>query len=118
MTETQEERLRENSLREKGYFLYQGCHFKPVRKFTEKDGDFNKIVRRLKREDELGMTAADYYGKQKHPYSYEEFYAASTDKKADVFFCLETMKEYVPCTHEMQEYVMQPEKKQDRGKIR
>ncbi len=29
-------------------------------------------------------------------YSYEEFYAVSTDKKADIFFCPETMKEYVP----------------------
>ncbi len=35
LTETQEKRLREN-----GYFLYQGCYFKPVRQFTEKDGDF------------------------------------------------------------------------------
>lgn len=81
-------------------------------------GDFFDITRRLKREDELGMTETDYYGKQKHSYSYEEFYAASTDKRADIFFCLETMKQYVPCTHEMQEYVMEPERKQDRGKTR
>ena len=112
MTEVQEARLREN-----GYFLYQGCHFKPVRQFTKAEGDFYDITRRLRRDVELGMMETDYYGKQKHPYSHEEFYAASTDKEADIFFCLETMKQYVPCTHEMQEYVMQPEKKQDRGKI-
>ena len=68
LTETQEERLREN-----GYFLYQGYHFKPVRQFTEKDGDFFEKTRRLRRDDELGMMDADYYGKQKHPYSYEGF---------------------------------------------
>ena len=46
MTEVQEARLREN-----GYFLYQGCHFKPVRQFTEKDGDFFEKTRRLRRDD-------------------------------------------------------------------
>lgn len=111
LTETQEERLREN-----GYFLYQGYHFKPVRQFTEKDGDFFEKTRRLRRVDELGMMDADYYGKQKHPYSYEGFYAASTDKKANIFFCLETMKEYTPCTHELQEYVMEQERQHDRGR--
>ena len=34
LTETQEERLREN-----GYFLYQGCHFKPVRQFEKNEGE-------------------------------------------------------------------------------
>ena len=43
LTETQEERLREN-----GYFLYQGFHFKPIRQFTEKDGDFFEKTRRLR----------------------------------------------------------------------
>lgn len=89
-----------------------------MRQFTEKDRDFFEKTRRLKCDDELGMMEADYNGKQKRPYSYEEFYVASTDKKADIFFCLETMKEYVPCSYEMQEYVMEPEKKQDRGKTR
>lgn len=55
LTETQEERLREKFLTEMGYFLYQGCHFKPVRQFTEKDGDFFEKTRRLRRDDELGM---------------------------------------------------------------
>ncbi len=113
LTETQEKRLREN-----GYFLYQGLHFKPLRQFEKNEGDFFDITRRLKRDDELGMMKEDYYGIQKHPYSHQEFYAASTDKTADIFFCLETMKQYVPCENEMQEYVTEPEKKQDRGKTR
>lgn len=112
LTETQEERLREN-----GYFLYQGCHFKPVRQFTEEE-NFWEVTGHIRRDEELGMMEADYYGKQKRPYSHDEFYAASTDKKADIFFCLETMKNYVPCTHEMQEYDMKPEKQHDRGKAR
>lgn len=89
-----------------------------MRQFAEKDGDYYEITRRLKREDGLGMTVADYYGTQKHLYSYEEFYAASTDKRAGIFFCLETMKEYVPCSYEMQEYVMEPEKQHNKGKAR
>ena len=92
--------------------------FKPVRQFEKNEGDFFDITRRLKRDDELGMMKEDYYGRQKHPYSHKEFYAASTNKTADIFFCLETMKQYVPCENEMQEYVTEPEKKQDRGKTR
>lgn len=113
MTEEQEARLRKS-----GYFLYQGYHFKPMRKFTEKDGDFYNRARRLKHDAELGMMEADYNGQQKHPYSYKEFYAASTDKTADIFLCFETQKEYAPCTHELQEYVMEPERKQGRGRSR
>ena len=55
MTEVQEARLREN-----GYFLYQGCHFKPVRQFTKAEGDFYDITRRLRRDVELGMMETDY----------------------------------------------------------
>lgn len=113
MTQEQEMRLREN-----GYFVYQGYHFKPLRQFAESEGDFFDITRRLKRDDELGMMDADYYGKQKRPYSHEEFYAASTDKEADIFLCLENQKEYVPCQHELQEYMQKPEKRRDRGKAR
>lgn len=113
MTKKQEIRLQE-----KGYFLYQGYHFMPVRQFTEKEGDFFEITKRLKRDVELGMMDADYQGKQKHSYSYDEFYTVSTDKKADIFFCLETMKEYVPCTHELQEYITEPKKQHDSRKIR
>ena len=53
-----------------------------------------------------------------HPYSYAEFYAASTDKTADIFLCLENQKEYIPCEHELQQYDMKLEKQHDRGKAR
>lgn len=112
LTETQEKRLREN-----GYFLYQGYHFKPLRQFTEEE-NFWEVTDHLRRDVELGMMEADYYGLQKHPYSHAEFYAASTDKTADIFLCLENQKEYIPCEHELQQYVTEPAKKQDRGKTR
>lgn len=113
LTEAQKAWLFEN-----GYFSYQGVHFKPVRRFTEKDGDFYEVTKRLKRDVNLGMMEADYYGLQKQPYSYKEFYAASTDKTADIFFCFETQKEYVPCTHELQEYVLELQRKTDKGRAR
>ena len=112
MTETQEERLREN-----GYFLYQGYHFKPLRQFTEEES-FWEVTGHLRRDVELGMMETDYCGLQKHPYSYAEFYAASTDKTADIFPCLENQKEYIPCEHELQQYDMEQEKQHDRGKAR
>jgi len=113
LTEEMEKRLCES-----GYFKYQGYHFKPLRQFTKKDGDFYDIARRLRRDAELGMMEADYAGKQKHPYSYKEFYDASPDKEADIFLCLENQKEYIPCQHELQEYMQEPEKKHNRGRTR
>lgn len=109
LTEEQEKRLAEN-----GYFKYQGFHFKPAGKFTEKDGDFFDITKRLKRDAELGMMEAGYYGKQKHPYSHKAFYEASPVKDADIFICLENQKVYVPCEHELQQYLGEPERKKER----
>ena len=43
LTETQEKRLREN-----GYFLYQGYHFKPLRQFTEEE-NFWEVTDHLRR---------------------------------------------------------------------
>lgn len=108
LTEEQEKRLAEN-----GYFLYQGFHFKPAGKFTEKDGDFFAITKRLKRDVELGMMEADY-GQQKRPYSHKAFYEASPVKDADIFICLENQKVYVPCQHELQQYLREPEQRKER----
>lgn len=113
MTEEQEA-----ILREKGYFSYQGFHFKPVGKFPKRESSLFEIVRHLKRDDELGMRKEEYYGSAKHPYSHEEFYAASPVKEADIFLCLETQKEYVPCDMDLQQYIRKPDKKYERGKAR
>lgn len=109
LTEEQEKRLAEN-----GYFLYQGFHFKPAGQFTEKDGNFFDITKRLKRDVELGMMEEGYSGQQKCSYSYEAFYEASPVKDADIFICLENQKEYVPCQHELQQYLGEPEQRKER----
>lgn len=96
--------VRENMQYGEDVFEYQGYHFKPKRQFDKKAEDFFSITRSLKSDTELGLFAEDYHGKQKKQYSYEEFYKASTDKEADIFFCIETGKEYVPCQYELQEY--------------
>ncbi len=88
-------------------FEYGGYHFIPERQFTKREDDFFKITHRLKTDRELGFFAADYYGRgsQKFPYSYDDFYAASTDKKCDIFGCVENGRLYVPCQYELQQYM-------------
>ncbi len=100
-------------------FEYQGYHFKPKRQFDPKTEDFFSVTRNLRSDAALGLFAADYNGKQKKQYSYEEFYKASTNKKADIFLCIENGKEYVPCGYELQEYKKkEPELNQQKGKAR
>ena len=92
LTEEQEKRLCED-----GYFLYHGYHFKPLRRFTTKEDDFFKITSRLKYDREFVKAIKSY--------SWKGFYAASPEKEVDIFYCYETAKEYVPCDHELQEYL-------------
>lgn len=93
-------------------FEYGGYHFIPERKFRKQENDFFKITRRLRRDMELGFFAADYYGEgsQKFPYSYDSFYAASTDKECDIFRCVENGRLYVPCQYELQQYDNTPKR--------
>ena len=93
-------------------FEYGGYHFIPERQFTKREDDFFKITRRLKTDRELGFFAADYYGRgsQKFPYSYDDFYAVSTDKKCDIFRCVENGRLYVPCQYELQQYMDEKQK--------
>jgi len=93
-------------------FEYGGKHFIPVRKFTQQDGDFYTITRRLRSDLTLGFFQADYYGEEskKVDYSHKNFYAAATDKTSDIFRCVENGKLYVPCQYELQEYMEMPQK--------
>lgn len=95
--------VKEKAQNESDVFEYQGYHFRPAGKL-EKAEDFFQITARLRRDVELGIMQDNYGGQKKHDYSRESFYAASTDKEADVFLCLENGKEYAPCEHELQEY--------------
>lgn len=85
-------------------FIYGNKHFVPVRKFNKTDGDFCKITRGLRRNNELGFQEYDYYGNQKFCYNYDDFYKASTKKDYDIFKCLETDKVYIPCKGELMSY--------------
>lgn len=49
-------------------------------------------------------------------YDRTKFYAASGDSKADVFLCVETGKQYIPCENSLQEY--QREKQMQKNKAR
>ena len=79
-------------------FEYRGYHFTSCRKFTKKDGDFFKIMRRVRSDRSLAMCT---YGWQKVHYDYEAFYAASTDKNCDLFRCEDNGRLYVPCLNEL-----------------
>lgn len=93
-------------------FEYGGYHFIPERQFNKQENDFYKIIRKLRSDRELGFFVTDYYGKgsQRFPYSYDDFYAASTDKKCDIFRCVENGRLYVPCQNELQQYMDMPHK--------
>lgn len=97
---------------QKKIFEYGGCHFVPERQFTKQENNFFKITRRLRRDTELGFFSADNCGSnsQKYPYSYDGFYAASTDKECDIFRCVENGRLYVPCQNELQQYMDAPQK--------
>lgn len=81
-----------------GSFEYGGSHFTPVRQFKKSEGDFHDIARRQFSDHTLGLSTYDW---QKHPYSYADFYAASTDKECDIFRCEETGLLYVPGENEL-----------------
>ena len=83
----------------KDTFEYGGCHFTPVRQFTKGEGDFFAISKRIETDRKLGLCT--YKEWQKFPYSYDGFYAASTDKTCDIFLCEETGRLYVPGRNEL-----------------
>lgn len=88
-------------------FSYGGVKFIPVGYFP-KEMSFKDIVYKLRMDPELGFCtkgyAQAYTMKCNFPYEYEAFMAASSVSDADVFFCAETGRNYVPCTNDLQVY--------------
>lgn len=78
-------------------FEYGGFHFIPHSTF-KKSENFQSITRKLRSHNELGLSVYN------SNYNHQKFYEASTDKKCDVFKCVETGKLYVPCNNELFEY--------------
>lgn len=89
----------------KQIFQYGGFHFIPERKFTAAENDFFKISHKQRIDRQLGFCIPGYIYESKYTYSYEGFYEAATDKKCDLFRCVENGKLYLPCQNDLQEYI-------------
>lgn len=90
-------------------FEYGDYHFVPARKLNdnEKKSDLHTFMKTVKTDISLGFFSRnDIPGtKQKYPYSYDDFYAASGDSKADIFKCIENNKLYIPGENELFQYI-------------
>ena len=89
-------------------FEYGGYHFVPVRKFNKtENSNIRTITKNLATDVNLGFFRVnDIFGReQKYPYSYEKFYEASGNSKADIFRCIENNKLYVPGENELFIYI-------------
>lgn len=87
-----------------GAFEYGGYHFIPERSLRHDETDLFTITRKLKTDEELGMFDKGFPKAGKVSYTWKGFCAASPDKKADLFRCVENGKLYLPCEHELAEY--------------
>lgn len=84
-------------------FVYNGFTFRPCRVLNakEKELDLHKTMKvlNMRRDTELGMWN---YDDKKVNYNYKEFYKMADDVEiADIFYCIETEKYYIPCNNEM-----------------
>jgi hypothetical protein len=82
-------------------FEYGGYHFTPERKLRGREKDFDTAMRRASTDFGLGLSTYEW---RKAEYSYEGFYAASTDKNCDLFRCVETGRLYMPALNELFTY--------------
>jgi hypothetical protein len=83
-------------------FEYGGYHFTPYRKFRGKsEKDFFAVSQKLRTDWELGLFSDKNRKGYRADYSYDDFYAASTDKECDIFRCVETGRLYVPGANEL-----------------
>ena len=87
-----------------GAFEYGGYHFIPERSLRPDEADLFSISRKVKTDEDLGMFDKGFPKAGKVPYTWKGFCAASPDKRADLFRCVENGKLYIPCEHELAEY--------------
>lgn len=92
----------------KGIFEYIGFHYVPVRSFNqeEKEMSLKEISAYLKNTQGTKVGAMAY--------NHRMFYEASGDSIADIFYCVETGREYIPCENSLQEYLRDRQEKKDR----
>jgi hypothetical protein len=84
-------------------FIYNGFTFIPHRKLNENEKglDLSNTMKvlNMRRDNELGMWN---YDDRKVDYNYKEFYKiADSVEIADIFYCVEMKKYYIPCGNEM-----------------
>lgn len=99
-----------NKLETETVFEYQGLHYMPVRRFNQEERNMSM--------PEISVYLRDVKGTRvgMMPYDYNEFYAASGDSNADIFQCVETGKQYIPCGNMLQEYTK--EIQEEKSKMR
>lgn len=99
-----------NKLKKEEAFEYHGLHYMPVRKFNQEEQNMSlpeiSVYLRDARGTRVGM----------EPYDYKDFYEASGNSNADIFLCVETGKQYIPCENELQEYTK--ETQEEKSKMR
>lgn len=98
------EKIRENKA-----FRYQVYRFVPAGSFADfgiKD-DFFSITKSLTRDEVLALwnkrscCSPRPEDQPRFEWNHEDFYSKTDDKEADVFYCIETAKFYVPCENEL-----------------
>lgn len=97
-------------------FCYGGKYFLPEGRFDQANISLNEVLSKLSVDLELGFCVPNYKYQSKYPYSQKGFYDAATDKKCDVFRCVENDKLYVPCQNDLQQYTGPYRKRRQRRK--
>ena len=85
-------------------FCYAQCHFTPAGQI-DKDLSLRQITDYLMNDIDLGLSI---YSNAKAPYSYDGFYAAARAAgadAADIYFCIETGRHYIPGKNELFAYI-------------
>lgn len=86
-------------------FEYNGYHFEPERSLKEcEKKDICTFTQHIRTDRELGMCNYNVAWR-KCDYSWGKFYEASHDSPLDLFRCVENGKLYVPCEHELFEFI-------------
>lgn len=77
-------------------YKFNGYTFRPVRKLSQ-----GEIDATLHRSLESDLERRAVFNSKGGKYSHEAFYAAMNNSDADIFYCEETGKNYLPCKSEL-----------------
>lgn len=81
-------------------YEYNGFHFRPVRKWNQ--GEMDMTLKQISKYLSSECNGNErFFRRNGGFYRYSDFYAAMENSEADIFYCEETGKEYVPCNAEL-----------------